>query len=69
MLDGLDNFIFVFQIFIIMAKKDSQEKKIPVYEEGIDDLEQFIEKKKIQNEALKKIIEKLNSESNSNNKK
>lgn len=52
-----------------MAKKDSQEKKIPVYEEGIDDLEQFIEKKKIQNEALKKIIEKLNSESNSNNKK
>ena len=52
-----------------MINKDSQKKKVPVHEDGIDDLEQFIEKKKIQNEALKKIIEKINSSHIPNNKK
>lgn len=44
-----------------MENNDPYEKKIPVQEEDIDDLEKYIEKKKIQNEALKKIMDKLNS--------
>jgi hypothetical protein len=52
-----------------MENNDSLKKKIPVQEDGIDDLEKYIEKKKIQNEVLKKIMDKLNSpEKHKNNK-
>ena len=44
-----------------MSKKDIQKKKVHKEKDDIDDLEQFIEKKKIQNKALKKIIERINT--------
>jgi len=43
-----------------MAKSDPLKKKVLTKEENIDDLEKFIEKKKIQNETLKKILETIN---------
>lgn len=52
-----------------MTKKDSQKQKRDKEQDNIDDLEQFIEKKKIQNEALKKIIEKINTVQKTNVKK
>ena len=42
-----------------MAKRDIQQKKKNKEDTDVYDLEHFIEKKKIQNEALKKIIEKI----------
>jgi len=47
-----------------MAKKSIPRKKNPKDGSNVDDLEQFIQKKKIQNEALKKIIKKINTDSN-----
>lgn len=52
-----------------MAKKDIQRPIIQNEENEIDELEQFIKKKKIQNEALKKIIEKINTTQEKNTKK
>jgi hypothetical protein len=48
-------------------KKGSSPKPSTSNSEGVD-LSQFIEKKRIQTEALKKIMSKLNSEGNSNTK-
>ena len=48
--------------FIIMAKnKKLNEKQINHWEDEMDDLRLFIKKKKKQNNALKKIIENLNT--------
>jgi len=51
-----------------MKNNDSHEKKIPVKEDGIDDLEKYIEKKRIQNKTLKKIVDLLNSPETHKNK-
>lgn len=50
-----------------MAKRDLQKKKISKEENHIDDLEVFIQKKKTQNEALKKIIERINTTKKNSN--
>lgn len=48
--------------------KDSSKNDLDSQDE-MDDLNRFIEKKRIQNEALKKIVDKLNSsEKHKNNK-
>lgn len=44
-----------------MAKKEEQPQKEPKKDKHIDELEIFIQKKKIQNKALKKIIERINT--------
>lgn len=47
-----------------MAENKNQKtppKKGSTSPDVVDDLSQFIEKKRIQNEALKKIVDKLNS--------
>ena len=49
-----------------MAKKEIQKKKKQTEDDNLDDLEHFIKRKKIQNEALKKIIEKINTSGNPN---
>lgn len=50
------------------TKKKSQKSKLDDNSE-MDHLKQFKEKKRIQNEALKKIVYNLNSAENSNNNK
>ena len=50
-----------------MAKKELQKKKESKDENLIDDLEIFIQKKKTQNEALKKIIERINTTKKNSN--
>ena len=48
-----------------MASENSSPKKSKEEPQNPEtDLKEFIEKKKIQNEALRKIIEKLNTTSN-----
>lgn len=48
--------------YIVMAKnKKLNEKQINQWENEMDDLRLFIKKKKNQNNALKKIIENLNT--------
>lgn len=66
---NIDNIIFVIQNIYFMAKSKIPKKKLPKKEDNIDELEQFIEKKKIQNEALKKIIETINKPATSPKKK
>lgn len=51
-----------------MANKDIPQKKISKEDDKLDDLEIFIQKKKIQNKALKKIIERINTNKRDNNK-
>lgn len=51
-----------------MANKNIPQKKISEKNDKVDDLEIFIQKKKIQNEALKKIIERINNNKRDNNK-
>lgn len=50
-----------------MAKKEPQKNKINREEDHIDELEIFIQKKKTQNEALKKIIERINTTKKNSN--
>lgn len=50
-----------------MAKKEPQKNKISREEDHIDELEIFIQKKKTQNEALKKIIERINTTKKNSN--
>jgi len=49
-----------------MTKKELQKKKKE--DNNLDDLEIFIQKKKTQNEALKKIIERINTQPGNKNK-
>lgn len=51
-----------------MAKKDVKPQKESKKDSHIDELEIFIKKKKIQNEALKKIIERINTQPGNKNK-
>ena len=51
-----------------MAKENIQSNGIPENNED-DNLKHFIEKKKIQNDALKKIFEKVKSTDKSKNSK
>ncbi len=66
--------ITIFEAEIILKSMAENKKQKTSPQKGstnpdvVDDLSQFIEKKRIQNEALKKIVDKLNSKEHKNDK-